>query len=155
MKATEAKFLDFVKKPPQFVIPIYQRTYSWTERECTQLWDDILRTGGNCLSRPRTTCFYARRGAGVGRRLDVQALVRGELPGMPVLLLEPEFGISGELNDGTEAVAALRIGGPVDASLRIESTLASEFRYFGTGRQRSTSRMPPLGRSIVSLGTEP
>ncbi|MFX3658459.1 MAG: DUF262 domain-containing protein [bacterium] len=36
MKATEAKFLDFLKKSPQFVIPIYQRTYSWTERECRQ-----------------------------------------------------------------------------------------------------------------------
>ncbi len=47
MKATEAKFLDFLKKSPQFVIPIYQRTYSWTERECRQLWDDIVRTGGN------------------------------------------------------------------------------------------------------------
>ncbi|MEE9443216.1 MAG: DUF262 domain-containing protein [candidate division Zixibacteria bacterium] len=47
MKATEARFLDFIKKSPQFVIPIYQRTYSWTERECRQLWDDILRTGSN------------------------------------------------------------------------------------------------------------
>src|ERR1041384_4548829 len=45
MKATEAKFLEFLKKAPQFVIPIYQRTYSWTEKECRQLWDDILRTG--------------------------------------------------------------------------------------------------------------
>ena len=47
MKATEAKFLDFLKKSPQFVIPIYQRTYSWTERECRQLWVDIVRTGRN------------------------------------------------------------------------------------------------------------
>ncbi|HHE64494.1 MAG TPA: DUF262 domain-containing protein, partial [Bacteroidetes bacterium] len=47
MKATEAKFLSFIKKSPQFVIPIYQRTYSWTERECRQLWDDIVRTGEN------------------------------------------------------------------------------------------------------------
>lgn len=47
MKATEAKLLDFLKKSPQFVIPIYQRTYSWTERECRQLWDDIIRTGSN------------------------------------------------------------------------------------------------------------
>lgn len=47
MKATETKLLDFLKKSPQFVIPIYQRTYSWTEKECRQLWDDILRTGGN------------------------------------------------------------------------------------------------------------
>ena len=47
MKATEAKLLEFLKKSPQFVIPIYQRTYSWAERECRQLWDDILRTGRN------------------------------------------------------------------------------------------------------------
>ncbi len=45
MKATEANFLEFLKKSPQFVIPIYQRTYSWTERECHQLWEDILWTG--------------------------------------------------------------------------------------------------------------
>jgi uncharacterized protein with ParB-like and HNH nuclease domain/predicted transport protein len=47
MKATEAKLLDFLKKSPQFVIPIYQRTYSWTEKECRQLWDDIIRCGRN------------------------------------------------------------------------------------------------------------
>ena len=47
MKATEAKLLDFLRKSPQFVIPIYQRTYSWTEKECRQLWDDILRTGSD------------------------------------------------------------------------------------------------------------
>jgi len=47
MKASEAQFLDFIKKSSQFVIPIYQRTYSWTERECRQLWDDILRAGSN------------------------------------------------------------------------------------------------------------
>ena len=45
MKATEAKLIEFLKKSPQFVIPIYQRTYSWTDKECRQLWDDIIRTG--------------------------------------------------------------------------------------------------------------
>jgi uncharacterized protein with ParB-like and HNH nuclease domain/predicted transport protein len=47
MKATEAKLLEFLKKSPQFVIPIYQRTYSWSEKECRQLWEDIVRTGRN------------------------------------------------------------------------------------------------------------
>ena len=45
MKATEANFLQFMKKSPQFCIPIFQRTYSWTETECRQLWSDILRAG--------------------------------------------------------------------------------------------------------------
>ena len=47
MKATQAKFLEFLDRSPQFEIPVYQRTYSWTERECRQLWDDVLRTGGD------------------------------------------------------------------------------------------------------------
>lgn len=47
MKATEANFLVFLKNSPQFIIPIYQRTYSWTKLQCQQLWEDILRAGGN------------------------------------------------------------------------------------------------------------
>ena len=45
MKATDAGLLTFMKGAPQFVIPIYQRTYSWTGRECRQLWDDVRRAG--------------------------------------------------------------------------------------------------------------
>jgi len=45
VKATEANLLKFLKKSPQFVIPIYQRNYSWTEEQCRQLWADLLRAG--------------------------------------------------------------------------------------------------------------
>lgn len=45
MNATEANLLNFLKKSPQFVIPIYQRNYSWTETQCRQLWADLLRAG--------------------------------------------------------------------------------------------------------------
>ncbi|MGL2732247.1 GmrSD restriction endonuclease domain-containing protein [Helicobacter pylori] len=31
----------------QFVIPIYQRLYSWGKEQCEQLWDDIIKIGGN------------------------------------------------------------------------------------------------------------
>lgn len=47
MKATETKLLTLLQKSPQFVIPIYQRTYSWNEKQCRQLWDDIIRAGSN------------------------------------------------------------------------------------------------------------
>ena len=47
MKATEANLLEFIKKSNQFSIPIYQRLYSWTEKECERLWDDIITTGSN------------------------------------------------------------------------------------------------------------
>src|SRR6185437_11928722 len=45
MKAVEANLLALMQKSPQFAIPIYQRTYSWTEPYCRQLWDDIIRVG--------------------------------------------------------------------------------------------------------------
>lgn len=45
MKATETKLLTLLHGPKQFVIPIYQRTYSWTLKQCEQLWKDILRSG--------------------------------------------------------------------------------------------------------------
>lgn len=45
MKATESQLLTFLKNANQFAIPIYQRTYSWTERECRQLWSDVLKAG--------------------------------------------------------------------------------------------------------------
>ncbi|MGB4498208.1 MAG: DUF262 domain-containing protein [Methylococcaceae bacterium] len=45
MQAKQAKLLDLLKNSPQFVIPIYQRNYSWTEKECRQLWKDVIRCG--------------------------------------------------------------------------------------------------------------
>lgn len=50
MRATVAELLSFLQKSPQLIIPIYQRTYSWTEKQCRQLWDDILRAGSSDAS---------------------------------------------------------------------------------------------------------
>ncbi len=45
MKANEARLLDFLKQANRLVIPIYQRRYSWQEKQCEQLWSDIIRAG--------------------------------------------------------------------------------------------------------------
>ncbi len=47
MKATETNLLKFLQGTRQFIIPIYQRTYSWTMSQCQQLWGDIVRAGGD------------------------------------------------------------------------------------------------------------
>ncbi|WP_219026210.1 DUF262 and DUF1524 domain-containing protein [Helicobacter pylori] len=49
MKAGEATLLEFFEQNQtnQFVIPIYQRLYSWGKEQCEQLWDDIIKIGGN------------------------------------------------------------------------------------------------------------
>lgn len=47
MKATETQLVKFLQGTKQFVIPIYQRTYSWTEKNCEQLWNDIVQVSKN------------------------------------------------------------------------------------------------------------
>ena len=43
MKAQSANFLSIIKGPRQFVIPIYQRNYSWQIAQCESLLNDIMR----------------------------------------------------------------------------------------------------------------
>lgn len=50
MKAVEAKLFGFLQKTTQFVIPIYQRPYSWTLRQCAQLWKDVVAAHDTSVS---------------------------------------------------------------------------------------------------------
>ncbi|WQY22937.1 DUF262 and DUF1524 domain-containing protein [Helicobacter pylori] len=49
MEADKNTLLKFIKDnyKNQLVIPIYQRLYSWGKEQCKQLWDDIIKVGGN------------------------------------------------------------------------------------------------------------
>ncbi|WQZ32188.1 DUF262 and DUF1524 domain-containing protein [Helicobacter pylori] len=49
MKADKNTLLNFIKdnQKNQLVIPIYQRLYSWEKEQCKQLWDDIIKIGGD------------------------------------------------------------------------------------------------------------
>lgn len=49
MKANEIKLFKFLQKSAQFIIPIYQRQYSWTHQQCQQLWKDIVNAGSTDL----------------------------------------------------------------------------------------------------------
>ncbi|WQT34349.1 DUF262 and DUF1524 domain-containing protein [Helicobacter pylori] len=49
MEAEVTTLLNFIKdnQNNQLVIPIYQRVYSWEKEQCKQLWDDIIKIGGD------------------------------------------------------------------------------------------------------------
>lgn len=47
MKAQDLQLTQLLEGSKQFVIPIFQRSYSWDEGNCRQLWDDIIRVGKN------------------------------------------------------------------------------------------------------------
>ena len=50
MKAVDRPFTSIINGTTQFVIPVFQRDYTWqAEPQCAQLWRDVLRaarTGG-------------------------------------------------------------------------------------------------------------
>ncbi|GAA8599156.1 DUF262 and DUF1524 domain-containing protein [Helicobacter pylori] len=47
MEADVTTLLKFIKDNQKMVIPIYQRVYSWEKEQCKQLWDDIIKIGGD------------------------------------------------------------------------------------------------------------
>ena len=45
MQAIDNPLVALVNGIKQFIIPAFQRDYSWTAEQCQQLWDDIVRAG--------------------------------------------------------------------------------------------------------------
>ena len=42
MEVAEASFSEIISPPgTQFVIPVWQRLYSWGQKECNDLWEDL------------------------------------------------------------------------------------------------------------------
>ena len=46
MQIQQESFLGLMAKPDtRFVIPVFQRVYSWDARQCNELWEDIMAAG--------------------------------------------------------------------------------------------------------------
>jgi Protein of unknown function DUF262 len=42
MKAIDCPFMKIINGTSQFVIPVFQRDYKWTDAQCEQLWKDVI-----------------------------------------------------------------------------------------------------------------
>ena len=51
MKAIDRQFTKIINGTTQFVIPVFQRDYSWTEAQCEQLWNDLLAIANDPTDR--------------------------------------------------------------------------------------------------------
>ena len=51
MTAVDCPFANIINGASQFIIPVFQRDYSWTEAECDQLWRDILQIASDTTDR--------------------------------------------------------------------------------------------------------
>jgi uncharacterized protein with ParB-like and HNH nuclease domain/predicted transport protein len=45
MKAEDTLVTNLLEGAKQFIVPIFQRDYSWGTRQCQQLWKDVIRAG--------------------------------------------------------------------------------------------------------------
>lgn len=61
MKASENNFLKFLSGMKQFLIPIYQRKYSWQDEQCEQLWHDIMQAADNSTGHFVGSVVYIER----------------------------------------------------------------------------------------------
>ena len=43
MKAINRPFTEIINGNRQFIIPVFQRNFSWTREQCEQLWRDVRR----------------------------------------------------------------------------------------------------------------
>ena len=80
MKAVDANLLELLKKGTQFVVPIYQRVYSWDESECGQLWDDVIRAGqrGDLASHFTGSIVYIERDQGTTTAAEPDLIIDGQ-----------------------------------------------------------------------------
>src|ERR1700730_5761279 len=47
MDAHDVRLTDLIDGTKQFIIPVFQRDYSWGTKHCLQLWQDIERVGAS------------------------------------------------------------------------------------------------------------
>ncbi len=53
MRIEQERFIDFLGKPDtRFVIPVFQRVYSWDARQCQELWGDVMAAGADEGAEP-------------------------------------------------------------------------------------------------------
>ena len=51
MNAQDLPLTQLLDGAKQFIVPIFQRDYSWGTKHCQQLWNDIMRVGSDPVSR--------------------------------------------------------------------------------------------------------
>ena len=47
MKAEDTLVTNLLQGAKQFIVPIFQRDYSWGTKHCQQLWKDVIRVGSD------------------------------------------------------------------------------------------------------------
>jgi len=105
MKAVDANLLELLSTGSrQFVVPIYQRVYSWDATECEQLWTDVVRAGKSSALGAHFTgsIVYVERGQGTRTSAEPDLIIDGQQRVTTVTLLLAALAASLEKLPGDE-----------------------------------------------------
>ena len=91
----------------QFLIPVFQRDYSWGERQCAQLWDDVLRVSGQPPERSHFFGPIVLAPASVGTAFQKWLVVDGQQRITTLTLLLTALRDHVEAVGGLQSAAAL------------------------------------------------
>lgn len=146
MKATEGNLATFLAQPKtQFVIPVYQRNYDWTEAQCSQLFSDIVAVG----ERPGDTHFigsivYIYEGIYTSSEVKQLVVIDGQqrLTTLSVLLLAMyHFALRNQLQEKAKEIEEThllnRFVKQEDSKLKLKQSdiNARAFKYIMAGNK--------------------
>ena len=111
MQANKLHISTVIPGNKQFLIPVFQRDYSWGERQCAQLWSDVLRVSGQPPERSHFFGPMVLAPASVGAAFQKWLVVDGQQRLTTLTLLLTALRDHVEAIGGSQSAAAL-----VDAS---------------------------------------
>ena len=120
MQTQQELFLELLgKRGVQFVIPVFQRVYSWNTEQCGELWLDVMRSGRTKNVHFIGTLLYSKepqRTEGIERF----AIIDGQQRTTTLTLLLAAAFILGSERDERRALSASR-------AMRLEEALDADF----------------------------
>ena len=79
MKTTQRTFLDYLGAPhTHFIIPVYQRVYTWSDKQCATLWRDCAHAGETQSEHFIGTVLFQRRFGGGNLIVRVVGIAHGK-----------------------------------------------------------------------------
>ena len=92
MKAIQSQFLDLLgANLIQFIIPVYQRIYSWDAKQCKDLWEDTMRAGRKNELHFIGSFLYTPESASTATSLKRNLLIDGQQRMMTLSLMLAAF----------------------------------------------------------------
>ena len=111
MKASQTQLFKILDGRKQYLIPIYQRTYSWTKKQCEQLWADIIRISENENTSVHFigSIVYIEDGLNQASDISHLRIIDGQQRLATILLFLTALGEAIEANKSSNGISKVKI----------------------------------------------